>query len=207
MHPSDSLMQRQYNSPAFFACIVAMIAIGGCGTPSLDMSGGRIEPPGPDGGLVIGAILVQAEQEPPNSWFNRLFGRNAAGFVYDFEIVQVDTNVSNRKHPYKVRYELDAKPGEEWIFVARLPAGDYLFKGFRHEGLSVMGGELGLSFSVAPDTTRYIGRLLLEEPRRMTKGIPFTFTVQDTRDATLAVVSKEHLDIGQQAVNFPMQAR
>lgn len=134
MHQPDTFMQRQFNSPAFFACVVAMITIGGCGAPSLDMSGGLIEPPGPDGGLVIGSVLVQAEQEPPNSWFNRLFGRKAAGFVYDFEIVQVDTNVSNGTHSHKARYELDAKPGEERIFVARLPAGDYLFKRFPTKG-------------------------------------------------------------------------
>lgn len=59
-----------------------------------------------------------------------------------------------------------------------------------------MGGKLGLSFSVAPDTTRYIGRLLLEVPRRVTMGVPFTFTVQDTRDATLAVSTRNTPTLG-----------
>ena len=189
------------------ACILAMCVLAGCATPSLDMSGGRIAPAGPDGGVVIGSVLVQAEQEPPGSWLNRWFGRKAAGFVYDFEIVKIDVTDPEGTHPYADRYVLDAKPGEERIFVARLPVGTYLFKAFRHEGLSAMGGDLGLTFSVAPDTTRYIGRLFLEVPRRVTVGVPFTYTVQDARDATLAAVRRQHPGIGQQAVNAPMQAR
>lgn len=139
--------------------------------------------------------------------FNRLFGRKAAGFVYDFEIVKIDGHDPEWVHQYADRYELDAKPGEERIFVARLPIGTYLFKAFRHEGLSAMGRDLGLTFSVAPDATRYIGRLFLEVPRRVTMGVLFTYTVQDARDAALAAVHKQHPDVGQQAVNAPMQAR
>jgi hypothetical protein len=188
-------------------CIAALLALAGCATPLLDMSGGRIEPAGPDGGVVIGSVLVQAEQEPPSSWFNRLFGRKAAGFVYDFELVKVDVTDPEGAHPYAARYALDAKPGEERIFVARLPVGTYLFKTFHHEGLSAMGGDLGLTFSVAPDATRYIGRLFLEVPRRVTMGVPFNYMVQDARDATLAAVRKQHPDVGQQAENAPMQTR
>ncbi len=200
-------MYQRREGPGWAVCLLAMIALTGCTTPSLDMSGKRIEPAGPDGGVVIGSVLVQAEQEPPNSWFNRLFGRKAAGFTYDFEIVRVDTNDPKGAHPYADRYELDAKPGEERIFVARLPVGDYLIKTFYHEGLSAMGGDLGLIFSVAPDATRYLGRLLLDVPRRVAMGAPFTYTVQDAREATLAAVQKRHPDLGQHAVNAPMQAR
>jgi len=171
------------------------------------MSGGRIEPAGPDGGVVIGSVLVQAEQESPNSWFSRLFGRKAAGFTYDFEIVRVGMNDPKGANPYADRYELDAKPGEERIFVARLPVGDYLIKAFHHEGLSAMGGDLGLIFSVAPDATRYIGRLVLDVPRRVTVGASFTYTVQDAHKSTFAAVHKQHPDLEQRAVNAPMQAR
>jgi len=200
-------MRQRCDARGFVVCLVALLALSGCTTPSLDMSGGRIEPAGPDGGVVIGSVLVQAEEEPPDSWFNRLFGRKAAGFVYDFDIVRIDAHDPEGAHPYADRYALDAKPGEERIFVARLPVGTYLFRAFRHEGLSAMGGELGLIFSVAPDVTRYIGRLFLEVPRRVTIGVPFTYTVQDARDATLAAVHKQYSDVGQQAVNAPMQAR
>lgn len=157
--------------------------------------------------MVIGSVLVQAEKDPPDSWFNRLFGRKAAGFTYDFEIVSVNKNDPQGERSYEYRYELDARPGEERIFVARLPTGSYLIKAFRHEGLSAMGGNLGLIFSVAPDTTRYVGRLLLEIPRRVTMGTAFTYKVEDARDATLAAVQKQHPDLVRHAVSVPMQVR
>lgn len=189
------------------ACLVSMFVLTACTTPSLDMSHGRIEPAGPDGGVVIGSVLVQAEQEPPDSWLNRLFGRKAGGFVYEFEIVETDMSDFNGSHPYKKRYGLDAKPGEERIFVARLPVGTYIFKSFRHAGLSAMGGDLGLTFTVTPDTSSYIGRLLLDVPRRVTLGVPFTYRVEDAREATLDTVIREHPEIGHRPVNAPMQAR
>jgi hypothetical protein len=200
-------MFRQRDLFCRIVCVVALLGLAGCSTPSLDMSGGRIEPAGPDGGVVIGSVLVQADQEAPDSWFNRLFGRKAAGFTYDFEILRVDANDPKGTHPYLDRYELDAKPGEERIFVARLPVGNYLFKAFRHEGLSAMGGELGLHFSVEPDATGYIGRLLLEIPRRVTMGTSYTYHVQDAWEATLAAVHKQHPGLWRQVVNRPMQTR
>lgn len=201
-------MYRRRAVPGWAVGILGMLALAGCTTPSLDMSGGRVEPPGPDGGMVIGSVLVQAEKEPPDSWFNKLFGRKAAGFTYDFEIVSVNTNDPKGERSYERRYELDAKPGEERIFVARLPTGSYLIKTFRHEGWSAMGGNLGLLFSVAPDTTQYVGRLLLEVPRRVTMGTAFTFKVEDAREATLATVQKQHPGLGRHAVmNAPMQTR
>ncbi|HSE60480.1 MAG TPA: hypothetical protein VLA99_17395 [Nitrospiraceae bacterium] len=187
--------------------IPMVLALAGCTTSSFDMSDGRIEPPGPDGGVVIGSVLVLAEQEPPQSWYNKLFGRKAAGFTYDFDIVHIGTSDPNGTQPYAKRYELDAKPGEERIFAARLPVGNYLIKTFHHEGLSAMGGDLGLIFSVAPDAARYIGRLLLEVPRRVTIGAPFTYKVEDGREATLAALRRRHPDLGSRVVNAPMQTR
>lgn len=186
----------------------ALLVLAGCGTPSLDLSGGRIEPAGPDGGVVIGSVLVQADQDPPDSWFNRLFGRKAAGFTYDFEVLRVQLTDPKGTLPYLARYELDAKPGEERIFIARLPVGTYLFKAFRHEGLSAMGGDLGLNFSVAPASTIYIGRLHLEIPRRVTMGTSYTYQVQDAREATLTAVRSQYPHLGRQVADAPMmQAR
>lgn len=190
------------------ASLASMLALAGCfSTPTLDMGEGRIEPAGVDGGIVIGSVLVQAEQEPPDSWFNRMLGRKAAGFVYEFEIIRTDMNDLKRSDPYKDRYVLAVKPGEEQIFVARLPVGRYTFKSFRHEGLSAMGGDLGLTFSVAPETTSYVGRLLLEVPRRVSLGVPFTYRVEDAREVTLKAVRKRQHDIADRIVDTPMQAR
>lgn len=189
------------------ASLALTLALAGCASPSLDMTEGRIEPAGVDGGIVIGSVLVKAEQEPPDSWFNRMLGRKAAGFVYEFEIIRTHMNDVIGADPYNDRYVLNAKPGEERIFVARLPVGRYVFKSFRHEGLSAMGGDLGLTFSVGPETTSYVGRLLLDVPRRVSLGVPYTYLVEDARAGTLEAVRKQHHDIGDRIVDAPMQAR
>lgn len=188
-------------------CFTAIAVLIGCTTPSLDMTGGPIVPAGPDGGVVIGSVLVQAERDVPASWFSRFFGRTAAGFTYQFEILRVQAADPKGRHPYLARYELDAKPGEERIFVARLPVGTYRFKTFHHEGLSAMGGDVGVNFSVAPETTAYIGRLVLELPRRVAMGTSYIFQVQDARATTLPVVLNQYPHLGQQVVNAPMQTR
>ena len=196
--------------PAHFVralCLSAISVLVGCSTLSLNMAEGPIVPAGPDGGVVIGSVLVQADQEPPGSWFNRLFGRKAAGFTYQFEILRLQATDPRGAHPYLARYQLDAKPGEERIFVARLPVGTYLFKTFHHEGLSAMGGDVGVNFSVAPETTAYIGRLVLDLPRRVAMGTSYTFQVQDARETTLAVVQNQYPHLGQHVVNAPMHTR
>ena len=66
----EARMFSQQGLSYLFICFLTTLALAGCGTPSLDMSGERIEPAGPDGGVVIGSILVQADQEPPDSWVN-----------------------------------------------------------------------------------------------------------------------------------------
>jgi len=183
--------------PAHFVralCFCAISLLAGCRTPSLDMTGGPIVQAGPDGGIVIGSVLVQADQEAP-------------GFTYEFEILRVQVTDPKGMHPYLARYELDAKPGEERIFVARLPVGTYLFKTFRHEGLSAMGGDVGLTFHVTPETTAYIGRLLVDLPRRVAMGTSYTYQVQDAGETTLAVVRKQYPHLERQVVNAPMQTR
>ncbi|MBA5865472.1 MAG: hypothetical protein GDA67_02115 [Nitrospira sp. CR1.3] len=187
--------------------MLSLLVLAGCATPSFDMSDGSIEPVGPDGGIVIGSVLVQADQESPDSWYNQWFGRKAAGFTYDFEIVRAQTIDPDKAGRYADRYELDAKPKEERIFVARVAAGNYLIRTFRHEGMSAMGGQLDVRFSVAPGKTHYIGRLILDVPRRVTLGSPYTYKVEDARETTLAVVQKRQPGLAQNVVNAPMQGR
>ncbi|GKS57654.1 hypothetical protein YTPLAS18_11810 [Nitrospira sp.] len=199
---------RSGKKPGWAAWISLTLVLAGCTTPSLDMSDDRIEPPGPDAGVVIGSVLVQADQEPPQAWYNKLFGRKAGGFTYEFEIVHIGINEPIiGTAPYTKRYELEVKPGKERFFVARLPSGNYLFKAFHHEGFSTMGGDLRLLFSVAPDATQYVGRLLLEFPRRVTLGTSFTYKIEDGREAALAVLRQRHPDLAADVVDTPMQSQ
>ena len=184
---------------------LVMLALAGCTTvPSLDMSDTPIEPPGQDTGIVIGSVLVQIDQEPPDSWFTKLFGRKAAGFDYDFEILGA-RDPARPQPSDKERYELAVIPGIEKIFAARLPFGRYVINTFRYKGVSVLGGELGLQFVVAPRATSYIGRLILEMPRRATFGTAYKFEVQYARAATIGALQMQHPGLGRDALDVPIR--
>jgi len=187
--------------------LLGILALAGCATtPSLDMSGGQIEPAGQDMGIVIGSVLVQTDEEPSDSWLTRLFGRKAAGFDYDFEILRV-LDPAGAQQPDEARYTLDVKPAEERIFVARLPFGRYVINRFRFKGISVLAGELGSTFVVAPRATLYIGRFILKIPRRVRLGTPYAVEIQDARKSTIAALQQQHPGLGRDAVNAPIQAR
>lgn len=178
----------------------------GCAN-SLDMSDRQLSRVEPNEGLVIGSILVDAHEVPSRSWTTSLFGRKAAGFTYDFEIVHVTETDPQGEFPYADRYELEVEPGVERTFMARLKAGDYLIKRFHHEGLSAMGGGVGVLFSVDPGMTQYVGRLRLSLPERVTLGTGFTFRVENAHDETVAAVKAVKQIVPQPVVNVPMHAR
>ena len=187
--------------------LIGMLVLVGCTTvPSLDRSEGPIEPPGQDIGVVIGSVLVQTDQEPPDSWFTRLFGRKATGFDYDFEILKVP-NPAGEQTPGDERYALEVKPAVERTFVARLPFGRYVINSFRYKRISVLAGELGLTFVVAPRATLYIGRLILKVPRRVSLGTPFAVEIQNARESTIAALQTQHPGLGRDAVEALIQAR
>jgi len=187
--------------------LLGMLVLAGCAAiPSLDMSDGPIEPPGQDIGIVIGSVLVHTDQEPPDSWFNKLFGRNTAGFDYDFEILRA-VDPARPQPPGEEHYELEVKPAVERIFVARLPFGRYVISSFRYKHTSVLAGELGLNFVVAPRTTLYIGRLILQVPRRVTLGTPYTVEIQNGREATIGALQTQHPGLGRDALDALIQAR
>jgi hypothetical protein len=181
-----------------------MLVLAGCATtPSLDMSDGPIEPPGQEIGIVIGSVLVQTDQETQDFWFDKLFGRTTKKFDYAFEIVRAVGPTSQPSGDE--RYGLDVQPAVERIFVARLPFGRYVISSFRYKGISVLAGELGLNFVVAPRTTLYIGRLNLEVPRRVTLGTPYTVEIQNAREATISALQAQHPGLGSDALDALIQ--
>jgi|SRR5262245_10676781 len=188
-----------------FRRVITLLVLAGCATtPSLDMSDRPIGPPAQDIGIVIGSVLVQTDQEPPDSWLNKLIGREAKGFDYDFEILRA-VGPAGPPPPGEERYELEVKPAVERIFVARLPFGRYVISSFRYKGITVLAGELGLHFVVAPRTTLYIGRLVLEVPRRVTLGIPYTVDIQNAREVTIDALQAQHPGLGRDAVDALIQ--
>lgn len=205
--PGMSTLFTGVRFPAWIQAI-GLLLLAGCSTTSLDMSDRPIEPPGPGWGIVVGSVLVEAEDDPPDSWWNRTFGRNAEGFTYEFQIVRIEwTDRKGGSHPYAEQYRLEVKPKVERTFVSRLPVGNYLIKTFRHEGLSAIGGDLEVKFTVEPGRTQYLGRLILDVPRRVSFGTPYTFRIANARDTAVAALRQRYPALAQEVVDSPMQAR
>ena len=174
-----------------------------CTTP-FDMSDERITAPGPDWGVVIGSVLVRPVEMASDK---NAAGRDVLDSSYEFDIVPIQPGDPNGEGPYVKQYRLDAKGGEERIFIARLRSGQYLIRRFHEEKLTGLGGELDLVFASMAGEVRYIGRVVVEIPRRISKGKDYRFTVENAREPTLAKVSTQHPELTKDAVNIPMQAR
>ncbi len=169
-------------------------------TTSLDMSGERLTPLDMQWGLVIGSVLVQ---QAPTSTGNAK-GRDDS---YEFEIVQIQPADPDGENPYAQRYRLDAKAGEERIFVSRLRSGRYLIKTFHQTGMIGLGGDLDVTFDSMAGEVRYIGRLRVEIPQRLSRGKGYRFAVENARETTLAQVSRQDGEVTKSVLDMPMLAR
>lgn len=191
----------QYRTSTWAAIGIA-ISLVSC-TTSFDMSGERLTALGPEWGVVIGSVLVK----PVKTSGEDDRRRDAADTTYQFDIVQSPPGDPDGESPYGERYRLDAKAGEERIFISRLRSGRYLMKTFSKDNMMGIGGDLDLLFDSMAGEVRYIGRVLVEIPQRVSRGKGYRFTVENARESTLAQVSHEHPDLAQRAVDVPMRAR
>jgi hypothetical protein len=182
-------------------CCAALFGSVSC-IRSLDMSGEHITQPGTEWGVIIGSVLVQPEKGASDK---DVKAREVAG-EYEFDIVQIQPGDPNGETPYAERYRLETKVGEERIFISRLRTGQYLFKNFHETRVRGIGGDLNLTFASMAGEVRYIGRVVVEIPQRVSAGKGYRFTVEDAREPTLAQVSEQHADLTKDAVNVPMQA-
>jgi len=186
----------------FSAVLALVLSLAAC-AKSFDMSGERLTSVGPEWGIVIGSVLVK----PVKLTEERDRSKDAAEATYEFDIVQSPPGDPDGESPYAERYHLEAKAGEERIFVSRLRTGRYLVKNFAQERIIGTGGDLGLVFDSMAGEVRYIGRLLVEVPERVSRGKPYRFTVENAREATLTGISSEHKELARQAVDNPLRSR
>jgi hypothetical protein len=183
--------------------LAALFALASCAT-QFDMSGQGIARPGPEWGVVIGSVVVQPEilsSDKPAAV------REAYSVSYEFDIARTQLSDPDGTGPYTKQYRLNTKAGEERTFISRLPPGQYLIRNFQEEGMVGLAGELDLVFTVAPGEIRYLGRVHVVIPRRPSSGKGYRFAVENARDATLALVSKEHPELTSAVVDGPLKLR
>lgn len=190
-------------------CSIAVLGLlTSCAKP-LDMSGESITPPGPERGVVIGSVLVRPEKgsSDTNDPIREPSQAVSAEAVYEFDIVPIQPGDPEGASPYGEKYRIHAKLGEERTFVSRLKSGQYLIRSFRDEQLTGLGGELNVIFSSMGGEIRYVGRLLVEIPRHVTKGKKYRFTVENARESTMEQISPQHAILTKDVVDAPMERR
>lgn len=165
-----------------------------CAT-SFDMTGERILLPGPEWGVVIGSVLVQPEEGA------------AVRDSYEFEIVQIQPGDPDGTRAYAPVYHLTVKSGEERAFVSRLHPGHYLIRSFHKTSVAGLGGDLDLIFSAEPGEVRYVGRVHVQVPRRLSRGKDYRFSIDNVRAETLTEIARQYPELAHAAVDGPMQAR
>jgi hypothetical protein len=182
--------------------VMIALAITAC-AKSFDMSGERLTPLGPEWGIVIGSVLVKPVKTADKS----AKSQDATDATYEFDIVQSPPGDPEGESPYAERYRLESKGGEERIFISRLHTGTYLLKSFAQDRMVGAGGDLALVFESMAGEIRYIGRLVVEVPQRVSRGKEYRFTVENARAATMTQISNRYPELARQAVDAPMQTR
>lgn len=168
---------------------------------SFDMSGERLTPLGPEWGIVVGSVLVKPAKVAEEGGKSR----DAAGMAYEFDIVQSQPGDPEGESPYVERYRLESKAGEERVFISRLRTGRYMIRSFAQDRMAGKGGDLGLVFDCMAGEVRYVGRLVVEVPQRMSRGKEYRYMVENARGATLANIAGTQPDLAKRAVDAPMR--
>jgi hypothetical protein len=182
--------------------LVLALLLAAC-AKSFDMSDERLSPLGPEWGIVIGSVLVKPVKLAGESSKSG----DASDTTYEFDIVQSQPGDPEGESPYAERYRLQSKAGEERVFISRLRTGSYMMRSFAQDRIAGKGGDLGMVFDSMAGEVRYVGRLLVEVPQRVSRGKEYRFTVENGREKTLTKIAEQHPDFAKQAVDVPMRPR
>jgi len=184
-----------------WTAFAVMLSLAAC-AKSFDMSSERLTPLGPEWGVVIGSVLIKPVKQADETGKSR----DSGDMTYEFDIVQSQPGDPEGEAPYAERYRLESKAGEERVFISRLRTGSYLIRSFGQDRIAGKGGDLGLVFDTMAGEVRYIGRLLIEVPQRVSRGREYRFAVENAREETLKNVAGQHPDLAKQAVDVPMRS-
>ena len=196
------MKRRKYSGHPIRTALVLALSLAAC-AKSFDMSDERLSPLGPEWGVVIGSVLVK----PVKLSSENGKSGDASDTTYEFDIVQSQPGDPEGETPYAERYRLQSKAGEERVFISRLRTGRYMMRSFAQDRIAGKGGDLGIVFDSMAGEVRYVGRLLVEVPQRVSRGKEYRFTVENGREKTLTKIAEQHPDLVKQAVDVPMRPR
>jgi hypothetical protein len=80
-----------------------------------------------------------------------------------------------------------------------------MIRSFAQDRIAGTGGDLGLVFESMAGEVRYVGRLLVEVPQRVSRGKEYKYAVENAREATLTKIAGSQPEVAKRAVDGPMR--
>lgn len=167
--------------------IASILAITGC-APTIQLQQRQVQEPTPSEGTVIASVSVRG-------------GRDVLGRT-KFELA---IDAANKGTSTAVQYAVQAnRDGDEEVFVAVMPAGDYRIYELRQPGFSTFRWATNVHFRVEPGKATYIGRLVVDFPDQLISiYTPVRIRVEDARVAALDIAKGRYgKDFAQAATNL-----
>ena len=172
---------QSINSFRFCFILFLILLFSGCATP-MKMAPVDLQNLTPNEGVVVGSLIVKGGKD--------LIGRTKW---------ELSTENLSDSSTFSKIYSITANRDEgEKIFVSKMPAGDYSFSDLT-QPFSTFHAKTYLPFTVQPNKTVYIGRIIIEfQPGFInisTHGEPSTgvdIKVEDAREDIMASVGNQY---------------
>lgn len=171
--------------------LFAVLLMAGCASPMVSTKE-ELQSVSANEGIVFGSILfIVAEGPKDESAWAFLKGRKADDVEWTVTFGEVVGF-----QPFATTYSISAKPGNEEVFIKKLPPGNYNIR------RAVPAGFFGLSsnhyvsldiyFTVEPQKSSYIGKLVVNVPDRIMLGSRVRVAISDSQEETVARLRSEH---------------
>jgi hypothetical protein len=169
--------------------VLVSFLLSGCA--SMISSKEELQSIGDNEGVVVGSVLITAEQRNENEpWW--VLARKSGELEYSLAVSEAGFN------PMKRTYTLSATPGKEEFFVKKFLVGNYEIDSINLTGFLVPAGmkfPLGLGFTVKPKKITYIGKIVVTAPYRIVSGGGFRFAIQDAKQETVEKLRNDYPSI------------
>lgn len=135
------------NSLRCCSIFLFIVLLSGCATSSTMMLD-NLKVLAPNEGIAIGSLIIRGGDD--------IFGRT------EWKLIAKKDNDSSI---FPKMYSIIAnRDGDEKIFALKMPAGDYTFYVLSQSGFSNAKYEVKLSFTIQPNKSVYIGKIIFEFP-------------------------------------------
>lgn len=148
-------------------CLILLfiLLLFGCAT-SMHMPLQDMQQLTPKEGIIVGSVLIKGGKD--------IIGRKR------WELLAKDVDLFLSKN-YSVKAD---RGGEEKIFVAKMPVGNYHFFEIYQPGFSTFRIKTNIHFKVQPEKTVYIGRLTIEFSGLLNVFSSPLFKIEDAQETT-----------------------